>query len=303
VARGEEHFVAELAVGAWLSPGWSPEDVLAVAGEVEQTGYDSVWMADHFMANSGTEEVAEPVMFECFSLLAALAAAVPRVRLGSLVAGITYRHPAVLANMAATIDALSGSRLVLGVGAGWQLNEHAAYGIQLGSVRERIDRFEEGLAVLRGLLTEPRTTITGEYYTITDAPRVPVVRPRVPILIGASGERRMLGIVAEHADEWNCWSTPEVFAQKSAVLDEHCERIGRDPRTIRRTTQAMLQPGKQTSVPGRFVVGGSTQQIVDAIGRWREAGLDELIVPTFGSVDEARELYSWLQKEIFPQVR
>jgi len=295
--------VAELAVGAWLSPVWSPKDVLAVASEVEVAGYDSVWIADHFMANSGTEEVAEPVMHECFTLLAALAAAVPRVRLGSLVAGITYRHPAVLANIAATIDTLSEGRLVLGVGAGWQLNEHAAYGIRLGSVRERIDRFEESLSVLRGLLSEPRTTHTGEYYSITGAPRVPVVRPRLPILIGAGGERRMLGVVAEHADEWNCWSTPEVFARKSTILNEHCDRIGRDPKTLRRTTQAMLEPGNETPSTGRPTVYGSPQQIVDAIGQWREAGMDELIVPTFGSVEDARELYSWLQKEILPQVR
>ncbi|SEO44599.1 TIGR03560 family F420-dependent LLM class oxidoreductase [Amycolatopsis saalfeldensis] len=293
----------QLAVGAWLSPGWSTEDVLAVAGEVEQAGYDSVWAADHFMMNSGTEAVAEPALNECFSVLAALAAAVPRVRLGSLVAGMTYRHPAVLANMAATIDNVSGGRLVLGVGAGWQLNEHAAYGIRLGTVRERIDRFEEGLKVIRGLLTEPRTTVEGEYYQVTDAPRTPVVRPRVPILIGASGERRMLGLVAEHADEWNCWSDPEVFAQKSAILDQHCERLGRDPRSIRRTTQAVLTFGEVDSQAGRFTFGGSVAQIVDTIGRWREAGLDELIIPTFGSPAEARETYSLLQKEVLPQVR
>ncbi|MDT8911920.1 TIGR03560 family F420-dependent LLM class oxidoreductase [Amycolatopsis sp. PS_44_ISF1] len=294
--------MAELAVGAWLSPGWSTEDVLAVANEAEQAGYDSVWMADHFMTNSGTDEVAEPALHECFSLLAALAAAVPRVRLGSLVAGITYRHPAVLANMAATIDNVSGGRLVLGVGAGWQANEHAAYGIELGTVRERIDRFEEGLKVLRGLLSESRTTVEGQYYRVTGAPRTPVVRPRVPILIGAAGERRMLGLVAEYADEWNCWSDPEVFARKSAVLDEHCERVGRDPRSIRRTTQAVLTAGDVRAQPGRFVVGGSVAQLVDAIGHWREAGLDELIVPTFGPVEQARELYALLQQEVLPQI-
>jgi alkanesulfonate monooxygenase SsuD/methylene tetrahydromethanopterin reductase-like flavin-dependent oxidoreductase (luciferase family) len=125
----------------------------------------------------------------------------------------------------------------------------------------------------------------------------------VPILIGASGERRMLGIVAEHADEWNTWSDPEVFAQKSAVLDQHCERIGRDPRSIRRTTQAILTAGEVDAQAGRFVLGGSVAQLVDTIGRWREAGLDELFVPTFGSPSEARELYSLLQKEVLPQVR
>jgi F420-dependent oxidoreductase-like protein len=294
--------VAKLAVGAWVSAGWSTKDILAVAGEAEQAGYDSVWVADHFMANTGTAEVATPTIHECFSLLAGLATAVPRVRLGSMVAGITYRHPAVLANIAGTIDDLSEGRLVLGVGAGWQLNEHAAYGIELGSVRERLDRFEESLAVLRGLLSEETTTVDGKHYSVTDAPQVMVTRPRVPILIGGTGEQRMLGIVAQHADEWNCWSTPEVFAHKSKVLDEHCARIGRDPKTIHRTTQAIILLDQEPGEARHPVIGGSPAQIVDTIGQWRESGLDELLIPTLGTPAEARELYARLTTEVLPQL-
>ncbi|MFD2419639.1 TIGR03560 family F420-dependent LLM class oxidoreductase [Amycolatopsis pigmentata] len=289
-------------IGAWLSTSWSADDIVTVAREAEQAGFASISVADHFIGNTGTEEVGEGTMFECFALLAGIATAVPRVRLCSLVAGITYRHPAILANIAATIDALSGGRLVLGVGAGWQLNEHAAYGLALGPVRERIDRLEEGLEVLRGMLTQPSTTMQGKHYTVTGAPRVPAVQSRVPILIGAKGERRMLRVVAKHADEWNCPSSPEIFVHKSAILEEHCERIGRDPRSIRRSTHPMLSrdPENECS-PDLFT--GSADRIVDTIGRWREAGADEVLVPSlFWTADETRAIYARLQSEVFPQL-
>ncbi|MCW0213743.1 MAG: LLM class flavin-dependent oxidoreductase [Pseudonocardia sp.] len=294
----------ELAVSAWLGTTWSARDILTVATEVESTGYDGIWVADHFMANTGTAEVSGTALRECFSVLAGLAAAVPRVRLGSLVASMTYRHPAVLANIATTVDDLGAGRLVLGVGAGWQLNEHAAYGIELGSVPERIDRFEEGLEVLDGLLRTPLTTVEGKHYSVVGAPAVtPAGGPRIPIMIGASGERRMLGVVARRADEWNCWSTPEVFAHKSAVLDEHCERIGRDPAEIRRSTQAMLDIDGSAADAPPGVVAGSVAQIVDTIGRWRDTGLDELIVPGMrGTADDARELFGRFHTEIRPQL-
>ncbi|MFC4943014.1 TIGR03560 family F420-dependent LLM class oxidoreductase [Pseudonocardia sp. GCM10023141] len=295
--------MSDFVVSAWLNGTWAAEDVVAVAKDVEAAGYDGIWLADHFMANTGTAERSDTPLFECFGLLAGLATVVPRVRLGSLVASMTYRHPAVLANTAATIDELSGGRLVLGMGAGWQLNEHAAYGIELGSVTERIDRLEEGLAVLTGMLRTERTTVEGTHYTVTDAPRVPTSGRRIPIMLGAAGERRMLGVVARRADEWNCWSTPELFARKSAVLDEHCARIGRDPRTIRRSTQAILDIDGTPTESRQPIIAGSVNQIVDVIGRWREAGLDELIVPGIRSdAADARVLFERFHAEIRPQL-
>jgi alkanesulfonate monooxygenase SsuD/methylene tetrahydromethanopterin reductase-like flavin-dependent oxidoreductase (luciferase family) len=295
--------VSDLAISAWVSAAWSTDDIVAVATEAERDGYDGIWVADHFLTNTGTEQISDgPAMRECFSVLAGLATAVPRVRLGSLVASMTYRHPAVLANMAATIDDLSGGRLVLGVGAGWQLNEHAVYGIGLGPVRERIDRFEEGLQVLDGLLRTPSTTVAGEHYTVTGAPAVPGTG-RIPVLIGAKGEKRMLGLVARWADEWNTWSTPEIFAQKSAVLDAHCEKLERDPGTIRRSTQAILDFGGGAGEGMGLVVGGSVAAIVDAVGRWREAGLDELILPAIrGGAAAGRELFARFRAEVVPQL-
>lgn len=294
--------MSPLAISAWLATTWPTTDIVTVAREAESAGYDGLWVADHFMGNTGTEERSDVALRDCFSVLAGLATAVPRVRLGSLVAGITYRHPAVLANIAATTSDLSGGRLVLGVGAGWQLNEHAAYGIPLGPVRQRIDRFEESLAVLDGLLRRERTTVAGDHYTVTDAPQVPAA-DRIPLLIGASGEQRMLGVVARWADEWNTWSTPEVFAHKSAVLDEHCERIGRDPGEIRRSTQALFLIDGTAPESRSPVVAGSVAQIVDTIGRWREAGLDELIVPTIrDDAAQGQELLGRFATEIRPQL-
>ncbi|MFC7655882.1 LLM class flavin-dependent oxidoreductase [Pseudonocardia benzenivorans] len=158
--------------------------------------------------------------------------------------------------------------------------------------------------MLTGLLRDDSTTVDGEYYTVSDAPRVVAAdAPRTPLLIGASGERRMLGVVARYADEWNCWSTPELFAHKSAVLDEHCARVGRDPRTIRRSTQAIIDIDGEGLGPGSAVVSGSVAEIVDVIGRWREAGLDELIVPGIrGTADQARRLFDRIMGEIVPQL-
>lgn len=293
-----------LKVSAWLDAGWAVEDVIAVANEAEQSGFHGIWLADHFMGNTNTSERSDVGMHECFALLAALAVTVPRVRLGALVAGITYRNPAVFAKTATTIDHLSGGRLVLGVGTGWQINEHEAYGIELGGLRERIDRFVEGVNVLRGLTTQQRTTVEGNYFTVTDAPLEPKpIQPRLPILIGASGEKRMLGIVAELADEWNCWSTADSYAAKVAVFDEHCARLGRDPKTVWRTTQAPIQFDRIDDTNTRHVpIGGSVDAIVDVVSRWHESGLNEWIVPGMGSTGYARDTFERVMSEVVPQL-
>jgi alkanesulfonate monooxygenase SsuD/methylene tetrahydromethanopterin reductase-like flavin-dependent oxidoreductase (luciferase family) len=203
------------------------------------------------------------------------------VRIGSLVYGNTYRHPAVLANMAATADHVSGGRFTLGVGAGWQVNEHQQYGIPLPPVRELLDRFEEALRALHGLLRQPRTTMDGKYYQLTDAVCEPKpVQEPLPILIGAKGERRMLRVVAEFADMWNAWGVPDLIAHKSAVLDRHCAVIGRDPKEIVRTAQALVVVGEEppTGLPVP-VIGGTRDRLAEAVDGYRAIGLDELIVP------------------------
>ena len=178
----------------WPNAGQDWSEILDVSLYAERTGWDGIWIADHFMPMAGDLDVP---MHECWSVLAALAAAVPRVRLGALVAGITYRNPAVLAKQAVTIDHVSGGRLVLGIGAGWQENEHAAYGIALGTIKERLDRFEEACQIITGLLNEDRTTFDGHHYrspTRRWCPRRPPASCRCSI--GGGGEKRTMRIAA-----------------------------------------------------------------------------------------------------------
>jgi F420-dependent oxidoreductase-like protein len=208
-------------------------DMLAVwtaADDIEV--FESGWTFDHFYPifsdSAGT-------CLEGWVTLTALAQATKRLRLGTLVTGIHYRHPAVLANMAATLDIVSGGRLEIGVGAGWNEEESGAYGIPLGSARERSDRFEEACDVLVGLLSDDTTSLDGEYFHLTDArcnPK-PLQRPHPPICIGGSGERRTLRTAARIAQHWNFVGGPlEEFVHKRDVLHEHCAAIGRDPSEI-----------------------------------------------------------------------
>lgn len=264
-----------MRLGIWPSTGRSWDEILDLARHCEATGWDSVYLADHFMPHGEiTPDVDQRVpidgdRLECWSVLAALAASVPRVRLGTLVSSVTFRHPAVLANIAAAIDNVSGGRLVLGVGAGWQENEHVAYGIELGTLRERFDRFEEACEIVSSLLREKRTTFHGRYYDITDAPNQPVpVQARLPLLIGGGGEKRTLPIAARYADEWNYWSTPEVLAQKIQVLHRECEAIGRDPAEIQVSTQ-----------PYTRTITGTPAEIHGILEQFHDAGADELILP------------------------
>ncbi len=270
-----------MRLSIWPSAGQPYRDVLDVATHAARTGWDGVYFADHFMPNAGTDREPDQPVLECGSVVAALGAAVPRVRIGTLVYGNTYRHPAVLANMAATVDQITGGRFTLGVGAGWQVNEHEQYGIELPAVKQRLDRFTEALEILHGLLRQPKTTVHGRYYRVTDAYCEPKpVQDPLPILIGGGGERRMLGIVARYADVWNTWGTPDVIAHKSGVLDRFCAGVGRDPKAIARTAQALtIVDGPLPGDPGMPVIGGSPQRLADTVTRYREIGLDELIVP------------------------
>jgi len=270
-----------MRISIWPSAAQPYPDMLEVARHGAETGWDGVYIADHFMPNAGPGRATDLPVLECGSLAAALGALVPRVRIGTLVYGNTYRHPAVVANMAATVDHITGGRFTLGVGAGWQVNEHEQYGIGLPPVKRRLDRFVEALQVLRGLLRQPTTTVHGEYYQLTDALCEPKpVQDPLPILIGGSGERRMLGIVAEYADMWNAWGKPDLIAHKSAVLDDFCATLGRDPKAIARTAQALVVvDGPVPEGLPTPVIGGSPERLADTIAEYRGIGLDELIVP------------------------
>jgi F420-dependent oxidoreductase-like protein len=281
-----------------LQQPWS--EVTEVVHHAEATGWDGVYLADHFMGDAGDFGPVETPTLEAIAALAALAASTDQLRLGSLVFGTTYRHPAVMANWAATVDQLSGGRLVLGLGAGWQANEHEQYGIELPPRRQRVDRFAEVCAITRELLADPATTFAGEFFQLTDAivePK-PVQRP-LPILIGARGDR-MLGVVARFADEWNMWSTPETLAERRAVLDRRCETIGRAPAEIVTSTQALVMITDDEDVAARVIaaaggrptIAGPAHRLAEVIGQWREVGVSEVIIPDFVLGRDARRLES-----------
>ena len=253
------------------------EDIVDVVSHAEATGWDAVYYADHFMDNldKGHGDVS-PVL-ESTAVLAALAALTTRIELGSLVLGTTYRHPAVLANWAATVDHIANGRLVLGVGAGWQVNEHEQYGIDLGPPAQRLRRFVEAIEVLNALLYERCTTMGGDFYQLTDASAEPKpIQDRVPLLIGGKGDR-MLGVVARYADRWNMWGLPPLLAARSKVLDAHCEAIGRDPTDILRSCQAVWVLDKDTAtadarIASRRVAGGNTRDNERAARHRRRLG-------------------------------
>jgi F420-dependent oxidoreductase-like protein len=218
-------------------------DMLAVwqaADEIEL--FESGWTFDHFYPIFS--DSSGPCL-EGWVTLTALAQATKRLRIGTLVSGIHYRHPALLANMAATLDIVSGGRLEIGIGAGWNEEESGAYGMRLGSLKERSDRFEEACEVLVGLLTQETTTFQGEHYQLADARCEPkgVQKPHPPICIGGSGEKRTLRTTAKYAQHWNfVGGTPEEFARKRDVLYAHCADVGRDPSEITLSSHVRLGP-------------------------------------------------------------
>ena len=271
----------------WPQPTQSFETVKALGEHVERTGWDGLWLADHFMPNADNTDEPWP---EAWTTLAALGATVPRIRLGTLVTGNTYRHPAVLAKMAATADHISGGRVVLGLGSGWQENEHEKYGIPFHTVNGRLARLEEACQVIKALFNETSATFDGKFYQLKAAPLEPKpVQKPLPLLIGGGGEKVTLRITAQYADEWNVWGNVETLKHKMSVLDEHCEALGRNPKEIHRTAVALLiltddekfaaKMNASEERPPR--IAGTVQQLRDIVAGYKEIGLDELIVPDF----------------------
>jgi F420-dependent oxidoreductase-like protein len=253
---------------------------------IEGLEFDWISIWDHFYAADGR---GNPHCLEAVTSHAALCAATERVRCGSLVYSVGYRHPAVLANVAATLDQLSGGRVTLGLGGGWLAEEYRAYGIDFPAAVVRLRQVEEAIQCVRGLLTQDRTDFSGEHFTLTDARCEPKpVQARLPLWIGGAGERVTLRIAARHADGWNVpFLAPETYAHKVEVLARHCEEAGRDPATITRSANVGLawRPGDLEAQFGeisRFVspgvLQGSVAEVVDRVGAYRDAGAEMLIL-------------------------
>src|SRR5437667_170024 len=240
--------------------------------------------------------------------------------LGRRAAGNTYRHPAVLAKMAAQVDIISGGRLICGVGAAWQQNEHEAYGLPFYTVAERLARLDEACQVLKALWTQDKVTFKGRYYQLSDAPLAPkpVQRPYPELMIGGGGGQDTLNVAARHADDWNVWGGPETLARKGAILDAHCRAAGRDPKSIARSANMALLISDdraeadrlRTALTKRFGMAealardtalvGSVGEIRDKLGRLPPAGVSTGWIPTRFLPKDPRPLLDRFMQEIAP---
>jgi F420-dependent oxidoreductase-like protein len=242
------------------------EDIVRVWRAADRTPvFEHAWDFDHFIA-LGPDPTAP--CLEGWTLLAALAAQTERLRVGVMVTGNTYRHPAVLANMGATVDIISHGRLDFGIGAGWNEPEHTAYGIPLYPAGERLRRLAEACEVIRLLWTEPVASFAGQYYQLREArcePK-PIQRPYPPFVIGGSGERMTLRVAAQYASIWNFGGgSVDDFLRKMHVLDEHCAAVGRDPAAVTRSVQLHVDPadlGAARDTLRDFIGAGATHLIL-----------------------------------------
>jgi F420-dependent oxidoreductase-like protein len=257
----------------------------------EQLGFDSAWDCDHYVQPSRPQG---PYL-EAWTLLAALAAGTERIRVGVLVSCNTFRHPALLAKEAVTVDHISGGRLELGLGAGWYEPEHAMYGIDFPPPRELVDRFREAVEIVDSLLRNELTTYEGRHYQLRDAAfrPAPVQRPRPPLTLGAHGPR-MLRIVARHADAWNSFGTPDEIRSRNAVLDEACAEIGRDPREIVRSLYYWVARAGDDP-------WSSTDAFLDVVGRYREVGIEEFVLDH--PRDDQLDVLERVAADVIPRLR
>jgi F420-dependent oxidoreductase-like protein len=250
--------------------------------EADRLGFDTGWGHDHLLNQN---DIARPED-EGWTVLTALLVQSRRIRGGLMVTANTFRHPAVLAKIATTVDVVSGGRLEVGLGAGWFEEEHRQYGLTLPPIGERMRRLEESCQILEALWTEPRATVEGKYYQIREAfhePK-PVQRPHPPLVIGTSGERVGLRIAARHAQTWNvARATPAEFQKKAGLLDQYCREIGRDPAEIERSIQFLpdAMQGDVLALARDFIGAGATHLIFSVPVPYSAAGVrwvwDEIV--------------------------
>lgn len=259
------------------------KDLCEVWELIDELGFDTAWNFDHFFPI--LSDPSGPC-FEAWVSLTGLAARTKHVQIGTLVNGNTYRNPAVLANMGATLDHVSGGRFILGLGGGWFEQEHVAYDIPFYTTAERIRRLDESLQIIKGLWTQKQFTFEGRYYQIKDAYCEPKPLRRPPIMIGGGGEKMTLKVAARHADIWNTFGSPAVFKHKIDVLREHCDAVGRDFNEIEISWSglaAITESKKQKDT----IVGA----LARAFGRPAEEVAEGLLV---GSIEEVRDRVSQL---------
>jgi F420-dependent oxidoreductase-like protein len=294
------------------------EELVTTWRLIEELGYDSAWLNDHFVPILGDRSKSH---FESWTLLPVLAAQTKRIRVGILVSGNTYRHPAVLAKIATTVDHISGGRLNFGIGAGWEEFEHRAYGIPFYTAKERADRLAEALELITRLWSEEQASFQGKFYQLADAPFAPkpLQKPRPPIVIGGQGKKWLMPIVARYADHWNVpvGITPDGMRERLQFLTEECKRLGRDPCV--REVSVFLPLINITSIPlagpatrlgARVLAGkraavsvlaGSAEEIREKIRSYVDAGATTVIITTRPSRNH--DLMRRFASEIVPAFR
>ena len=284
-------------------------EIVDTANFAESSGWFGLWFADHLMPNTEDGTADDGDTHECWSVLAGLASMTSRLRLGSLVSPVTLHHPLVLAKRAVTVDHISNGRAVLGLGAGWQVNEHACAGIELPPPGVRVDRFGEAIEIVHRVLRDQRVTSDGSWFRATDLPFQPKgVQQPLPIVVG-TGSPRMSRLTARWAEEWNSWGNPTELSRRSDIFNAACEAEDRDPSTVHRSAQAMVfiteDPAKamklrERAPQDRSLIGGITE-ILDLVGAYSELDIDEFIVADFtlgSSHQERMDTYALIHEHV-----
>jgi F420-dependent oxidoreductase-like protein len=227
---------------AKIAPVFSYDVLERFWKDADDLGFHAVWNYDHFYGLYLAGQPLELPTLEAWTTLAAMGKVTTRARIGCMVTGVTYRHPAILANMAVSVDHISGGRLEFGIGAAWHEPEHVTYGLEFPHAGTRIAMLDEACEIIRRLWTEEKVDHDGRFWKLHDALCNPKpVQPRIPMVIGGSGPRKTLRVVAKHADEWNApAATADDYRRLADILDDHCADVGRDPKDIRRSVQMFL---------------------------------------------------------------
>jgi F420-dependent oxidoreductase-like protein len=285
------------------------EDIKAVLEVMEKGRWTSVYAYDHFIPPwSHTADVMDHEMLdtlEGWSLLASIAAVTSKLKLGILVSGNTYRNPALMAKMAATIDVVSHGRVMLGIGAGWNVREHEAYGWDFPPLRERSDRLEEACELIRKLFhSQGRVDYDGKYYSLKEAPFAPRGggEQPIPIMVGGTGEKRTLKTLAMYGDIMNVIASPERISHLSKVLEKHCDNVGRDVSEIQKTVHVPIRivrddkKAREARGDNDWAMIGSPQYVIDRIGDFLKVGVTEF---TPQIRPQRPEIYQELDEEVF----
>jgi len=267
--------------------------VAALAGAAEDVGVDSLWVMDHFFQLPALGGPDQPIL-EAYTLLGALAARTRTAQLGTLVTGVTYRNPALLAKIVTTLDVISKGRAILGIGAAWYDVEHLAMGFGFPAVKARMDRLEEAVQICRAMFDADHTSFAGRHHSTDDVRNLPrPVQRRIPIMIGGGGERRTLKLVAQYADACNINGDESTIKHKIGVLRGHCSDVGRDPSEVSITRLAAVfrtSSDDETRQTREFIKAqagedyvaqfdiGSDDEILSKLARLREVGVEEFIL-------------------------